>query len=104
MHFENSIKDRIELYFVKSVGDKYFHSNKMKFNWAEAAYFYRLHSPSTEIVTISLSSTSQRRLIIGPFIRRTTKTNVQFDLDRACEEHHFVIVLSTIQDMQLNTL
>ena len=54
------------------------------------SYFHRLHSPSlsTEFVTISLSSTSQRRLIIGPFIRRTTENNFQFNLDRACQEHY----------------
>ena len=54
------------------------------------SYFHRLHSPSlsTEFVTISFSSTSQRRLIIGPFIRRTTENNFQFNLDRACQEHY----------------
>ena len=54
------------------------------------SHFHRLHSPSlsTEFVTISLSSTSQRRLIIGPFIRRTTENNFQFHLDRACQEHY----------------
>ena len=54
------------------------------------SHFHRLHSPSlsTEFVTISLSSTSQRRLIIGPFIRRTTENNFQFNLDRACQEHY----------------
>ena len=54
------------------------------------SHFHRLHSPSlsTEFVTISLSSTSQRRLIIGPFIRKTTENNFQFNLDRTCQQHY----------------
>ena len=53
------------------------------------SHFHRLHSPSlsTEFVTISLSSTSQRRLIIGPFIRKTTENNFQFNLDRTCQDY-----------------